>query len=1059
MKKRFILICLLTLTYVLLSIQMYSANFINFETKITQPNGTTITCLASGDEFYNRLHDSNGYTIVQGQDGWYYYADKNLKGEVIPSTYKVGEVNPETTSLLKNIKISKAKYDEKVYSYLNPLKTRSNELITKAPANGSFNNIVIYIRFADDAGMTNIRQDYIDLFEGEGLSNYSVKEYFQEVSYNQLTVNAYHFPTCIPSVNLSYQDAYNRGYYQPYNATTNPSGYPDDTEARLREHTLLQNAVKYFELNIEASLTSGQVDMDNDGYVDNISFIVSGGNGEWSDLLWAHRWALYSNTTYIHDKRVWDYTFQPETQSSSRTTCHELFHSIGSPDLYHYVDDGISPVAGWDLMEWGVGHMTAYMKEQIGGWITIPTISSSGTYSLNPVTSSTNNAFKIPSPNSETEFFVVEYRKKQGNIESQIPSYYDDGLIIYRINTLVSIDEGNRNGPPDMLYIYRPNGTSSVDGTYYDAAFSSNQSRTSFNNSTNPRCFLNDNSDGGLNISNVGTAGTTISFTVTLPVSTYDVTFNVTDGTNPVDSAYITFNSVSKYTNVSGSATFNSVEVGSNLPYSITKEGFQDNNGLIDVVNQNVIENITLQESPPLTKLSDEYCGITVSNLSEYIKCIPVVDATNYRYLFDNGSPIEYTVGSGDNKLFLSSVSGLQYGATYTVNVAAYVNGSWTDYGTPCNIIIDNASTNLTDEFCNATLNSLYEYLKCSVLEGATNYKYRFDNGTPIEYTVGSSSNKVYLNFVPGLEYNQTYSVQVAAYVGGEWSSYGAACDIAISGVTTQVSSSYCDISLNSLYSYIKCNPVLNATNYKYIFDNGTPIEYTVGSNSNKVSLNLVPGLEYNQTYSVQVAAYVGGEWSSYGAACDITISGATTQLAGLYCGITLNSLYSYVKCTSVLGATNYKYKFDAGTPIEYVVGSNTNKVYLYKVPGLQMGKTYSVQVAAYAGGGWSNYGNTCQVTILGVRSLDENYGNENLISDVEIYPNPFVNTSTIRINSTNDENCIIRIFNISGQVIFEDNIQSNTPIDFGDRLKAGIYIVSVHNESSYITKKFIKTE
>ena len=66
--------------------------------------------------------------------------------------------------------------------------------------------------------------------------------------------------------------------------------------------------------------------------------------------------------------------------------CHEMFHSLGAPDLYHYTSDGISPVGSWDLMENNANppqHMGAYMKYKYGNWIsTIPTISTSGTYTL-----------------------------------------------------------------------------------------------------------------------------------------------------------------------------------------------------------------------------------------------------------------------------------------------------------------------------------------------------------------------------------------------------------------------------------------------------------------------------------------------------------------------------------------------------------------------------------------------------------------------------------------------------------------------------------------------------
>ena len=93
------------------------------------------------------------------------------------------------------------------------------------------------------------------------------------------------------------------------------------------------------------------------------------------------------------------------------------------------------------------------------GWITsIPTITTTGTYTLNPITSSTNNAYRINSPNSTTEYYVVEYRRKTGTFESSLPG---SGLLVYRINLSIPSGQwGNDCGPPDELYVYRPGGTS-----------------------------------------------------------------------------------------------------------------------------------------------------------------------------------------------------------------------------------------------------------------------------------------------------------------------------------------------------------------------------------------------------------------------------------------------------------------------------------------------------------------------------------------------------------------------------------------------------------------------
>ena len=108
-------------------------------------------------------------------------------------------------------------------------------------------------------------------------------------------------------------------------------------------------------------------------------------------------------------------------------------------------------------------HMGAYMKYRYLGWIaSIPQITTSGTYSLQPLISATNNCYRIASPNSTTEYFVLEYRRKTGTFESSVPG---SGLIVYRIDTAVNDGSGNRNGPPDEVYIYRPGGSPTANGT------------------------------------------------------------------------------------------------------------------------------------------------------------------------------------------------------------------------------------------------------------------------------------------------------------------------------------------------------------------------------------------------------------------------------------------------------------------------------------------------------------------------------------------------------------------------------------------------------------------
>ncbi len=500
MKKIIIIIMLLVST------MLFGALSKNLPMTLNQPDGSSINCLASGDEFFNYLHDEKGYTIIQHpENGYYYYAVKE-NDQIVPSNYRVDSTDPEAVNLVPNVVISKEQYLARRAAREDNM--RDGE---RAPHFGNLNNLVVFIRFNDQGEFSNPRSYFDAKFNDETAGAASVVNYYDEVSYNNLNVDSYHYPVCDLDTNLSYVDEHPRGYYMPYNASTNPSGYTTDTQRRDREHTLLANAVAFIEPEVPTDL---EIDADNDNYLDSICFIIKGGTGGWADLLWAHRWYLFSQNVYLHGKRVYDYTFQPETQNDVATLVHEFFHLLGAPDLYHYSDGGADPngpYSGWDVMNGSFTHMSAYMKYRYGYWIdTIPEITESGTYWLKPLTSATDNCYKIASPNSNTEYFVLEFRKQiPGTFENNLPG---SGLTVSRVN--IALDgQGNPSGPPDELYLYRPNGTTSSSGDASSAYFSQESTRTEFNDDTNPSSFLSNGSDGGINIIQISSsAEDSISF-------------------------------------------------------------------------------------------------------------------------------------------------------------------------------------------------------------------------------------------------------------------------------------------------------------------------------------------------------------------------------------------------------------------------------------------------------------------------------------------------------------------------------------------------------------------
>ncbi len=519
---------------------LYSAPLRNFPINLTQPNGTIINCFVSGDEYFNWIHDADGYPILLDQVSGYYTYALQENDQFISTKFIVGVNNPKESGLKNVIDFSKINIEKR-----RSLFSANKSTEGKTPVVGTLNNLVVFIRFSDEGEFNQPISYYDSMFNNITENTNSMVNYFDEVSYNKLFVSSTFYPTTTSNV-LSYQDSHPRAYYQP-STGSGSIGYNNDNEHTQREHLLLKNAVNYIASSVPASLN---IDGDNDGYVDNIVFIVSGSPTGWSSLLWAHRWSLYSQTAYINGKRVYTYDFQLKNDlavDAVGVLCHEMFHSLGAPDLYHYTDNGISPVGNWDIMENNLNppqHMGAHMKFKYGEWIdAIPTISSDGEYTLNSLSSATNNCYKIASPKSINEYFVIEYRKKTSIFESSLPG---EGLLVYRIDKRYN---GNVNGPPDEVYLFRPNGTSTVNGLLNSANFSSDVNRTFINSSSNPAALLANGTPGGVNIYDIGYAQNTITFKVHIDNSLLTIYPNGGEKLNTGDTVAVNWENFGSTTN------------------------------------------------------------------------------------------------------------------------------------------------------------------------------------------------------------------------------------------------------------------------------------------------------------------------------------------------------------------------------------------------------------------------------------------------------------------------------------------------------------------------------
>lgn len=271
------------------------------------------------------------------------------------------------------------------------------------------------------------------------------------------------------------------------------------------------------------------IDANNDGLLDNICIIVSG-NSDLSSkyMLWPHRSDLAlpdEKAIYVKGKKIVGYlmVFNDANGWSSLSPvplntgvlCHEMSHTLGTYDLYH-VNDNLNPVGVWDLMSDNLTtpqQMSAYTKYRYCKWIDeIPEISTPGTYTLNPVggTTKENIAYKIK-PTGSDEYFIVEYRRKDGTFDRGLPS---SGLLVYRINPNVTGGNLNYNGTTrlDEQYLFRPGGTVTLDGDISKAAFSAESGRTAIGGNAELKPFYSDGKEAKFALANISSCGETISF-------------------------------------------------------------------------------------------------------------------------------------------------------------------------------------------------------------------------------------------------------------------------------------------------------------------------------------------------------------------------------------------------------------------------------------------------------------------------------------------------------------------------------------------------------------------
>ena len=398
----------------------------------------------------------------------------------------------------------------------------------QAEAATQVDNLVLMVNFSED-GANTFQTDfsrYQEMYTGpESESNRSLSQYISTISDEQVTVNTY-FPQVVNNVFL------------PVTIQGSASDYPDASYGEQFVQQVITAAQNMSELSFPSKLDS----MRGDDYIDNLTIIVQVDGNNAGGAFGSRKADWGDNQTLLHGWHVGAYNVLPTNMLRLGTNydqgyalaSHEFLHTLGAPDLYRTAGEAGNPVGRWwDLMagpNYTASYPLAYTRSKLG-WMQIETLKDSGTYTLWPAEgASGTRAYILKTSRSDSEFFVVEYRKKPEIENRQDYDYYipESGLIVYRVNNAVDYHT-NKEGN-NYIYVFRKDTTdpakaqedaskATVGGQYRSSLGSSDLNA----HYTSDTIFYSDGSNSGIVIDNVVTREDgSVSFDVEFPVLSAD---------------------------------------------------------------------------------------------------------------------------------------------------------------------------------------------------------------------------------------------------------------------------------------------------------------------------------------------------------------------------------------------------------------------------------------------------------------------------------------------------------------------------------------------------------
>lgn len=438
--------------------------------------------------------------------------------------------------------------------------------------------------------------------------------------------------------------------------------------------------------------------------------------------------------------------------------------------------------------------------------------------------------------------------------------------------------------------------------------------------------------------------------------------------------------------------------------------------------------------------------------------------------------------GAGDRELFW--VTGLTIGQEYTFKVY-HNSASGTLNDTSIEIAVAHIpTTRLRPRDCDATGLVTTDIIRSllpnpSFLLNAFEFEFTELEAPFNTYTVVSpngSNPQFILSWFPEIEFGRSYSVRVRCqmYQGPNWGEFGPACTIALAGEPeTGLRSDY-NGGTFSTCDVVKAIPVGQATNYRWVFDNGAE-SFEVNTSNTVLQLSNAD-LPMLTTFSVEVFATVNGVEGSTSLPGSLSLAGVqNTALnpAFLSCGSVVN-IGAWTQAQNVCGADSYTFRFtNVNDPEDTFTVLRPNRVLITNSPNITGGETYDIDVFATINGTNGDYAGTCQLTFLDpsdselggiVEQPDFNIPSAD--ATLTVYPNPSVEGDEITVviseMETKQQNVEVEVYDMTGKRLIHERFSNNASvfnqtIVAAGQLATGVYILQTRIDGLVIdTEKLI---